>query len=165
MNCHDTESLLFAERDGTLHESQRASLAAHVAGCASCRAMQQELAQAASAWRSADASVATPAVETEWHAIRRRIRHEVPVAGGAARGVVHRRPWPFALGAVAALVLFAAVFGTRWFRTDMHAPLAGSDYVSYVVVHNATDSTMVYEDRESGWLLVWVGDTAETSGS
>jgi len=163
MNCHDAESLLFAERDGTLDESRRASLAAHVAGCASCQALQAELAQSAVAWRAADAAVATPDIDREWHAIRRRIRNDAPAGGRAALG---QRPWWVSVGAVTALVAIAAMFGTRWFRTDVHDPMANwAGYTSYVVVHNATDSTMVYEDQQSGWLVVWVGDTAESSGS
>jgi anti-sigma factor RsiW len=163
MNCREAETLIFAARDGALDDTRRAALALHVAQCPACREVQAELENAATAWRAADHAAGVPAVEAEWHAIRRRIR------GGTASPETATGAWrlPSWLGIAAtlAVVAFAAVFGTRWFRTDVADPLADPGYVSYVVVHNTSDTTMVYDDAESGWLVVWVANEGETSGS
>jgi anti-sigma factor RsiW len=157
MNCREAESLIFAARDGALDETRRAALAVHVAQCRACHEIQSELATAATSWRSADASAKVPAIEVEWHAIRRRIRGEsqtAPVAGVARWW----RPVFLGVGAAAALA-FGAMLAPRWLGQEPDA----ENYVSYVVVHNTSDDTMVYEDAESGWLVVWVPN--ETAGS
>lgn len=162
MNCRDAEPLILVERDGALDTSQRAALAAHVARCPACRAMQEELTHAVAAWRQRSAAVPVPAVEQEWHAIRRRLR-------GAHEPVISEMRWKrpawWSVTAAAAVIVIAALLGPSWFGTT--APESERDwaYVSYVEVQNPTDSTMVYEDPQSGWLVVWVGDAPAVAGS
>lgn len=163
MHCHEAEELMFAARDRALPDLQRAALEQHVAGCASCRQAQAQLDEAASAWRVADAAVATPAVDREWYAIRRRLRAGVGATDTARRAWWSAPRW-LAVGSAAVAAAVALVFGLRLGDREtaeggliVQQPTPG--YVSYVVVYNSTESTMVYEEPETGWLLVWVGDS------
>ncbi len=119
------------------------------------------MAESAGAWRAQAASVSTPDAEHEWFAIRRRIRsgekpQSVPLAW--------LRPAGFGLAAAAAVAL-AVMLAPRSQKSESSTPGRDSTYVSYVTVESASDSTMVYEDPDSGWLVVWVGDAKQTSGS
>lgn len=145
-----------------LDEAQRAALVRHLDECSSCRTAQAGLAAAAIAWRKTDATVVTPAVETEWQAIRRQIHQEAPPAGAS---VFWRRPMAWSLSAAAAALAVAALVGTGWWQSRAAANLEDSTYVSFVEVHGATDSTMVYEDQQNNCLVVWVGDADAALGS
>lgn len=161
MNCRDAEKLIFAERDGALTETQRAALAKHLDDCAACRSVPTELAAATNAWRRAGAAASVPTVEIEWHAIRRRIRGEESASTETSGW---RRPLGWSLAAAAAIAL-AAFVGPRWWQSHGAASTDDWAYVSFVEVHGSTESTMVYEDQQSGWLVVWVGDTDTSLGT
>lgn len=156
MNCREAESLIFAARDGALGEPQRATLAEHLGRCPACRELQATLDAAANAWRSADAGVPVPVVETEWHAIRRRIRAEQP--DSASTTAWWRRPMWLGLTTATAALALGLWVGPRWFQAEPTLAPRDAAYVSYVKVFNTSDETMVYEDAESGWLVVWVTD-------
>ena len=165
MTCREAEPLIFAARDGALDELRRAALAEHLGQCAACRAMQAELEDAATSWHAADAVIKTPAVEVEWHAIRRRIRgDQTGTVTTAARWL---RPlwWSLATATGAAALAMAIFAGPRWFQPGSTGATSGSGYVSYVVVENTSDATMVYEDEQSGWLVVWVSDDSGSAGT
>jgi len=161
MNCPDAEPLLFLARDGALDESRRRALAAHLEQCPDCRAAAAALAEAAEAWRRGSAVVPTPVIEKEWHAIRRRIRAgEEPASASGAWW----RPAVLSLAGAAAIAL-VALFGNRGAGTEFSTPDRDSTYVSYVAVYGGAENTMVYEDPNSGWLVVWVGDTTQAQGT
>lgn len=164
MNCREAEELIFAARDGALDEIRRAALAQHLEQCAACRAMQAELEVAAKSWRTADSAVNLPAVEIEWHAIRRRMRGDHPAGGSAAARWLRPRWWSLAT-ATAAVVALAVFVGPRWFQPAPAVAAHDAGYVSYVVVENTSAATMVYEDAESGWLVVWVSDDGGSAGT
>lgn len=159
MNCRDFENLILAERDGALPESQCADLARHVAGCASCQRLQSDLAAAATAWRARTAQVTVPDPETEWRKVRPRI------SGAKVQTAPKRRLAPIIwlatpLAAAAALV-FAFVLSPGP-APESTGALARADYVE---TGNAQASTMVYSDKESGWVVVWATNAkAKSSG-
>jgi anti-sigma factor RsiW len=163
MNCREAENLIFAARDGALDQNQRAALASHLTQCPACQAMQAELESAAVSWRAADAATRVPVVEREWHAIRRRIRADEPAAASSSGRWLRPALWGFA--AAAAALAFALFVSPRWLPQDSTATSGDAAYVSYVKVFNTSAETMVYEDAESGWLVVWVSDDGASTGT
>lgn len=152
MNCRDFETLLFAERDGALADQQRADLARHLAGCPACRQVQSDLAAAAAAWRTNTAQVRVPDAETEW----RKVRAEI--SGATVRKTPKRRLAPviwFATPLAAAAALAFAFFLSSGPAPESVGALARAEYVE---AGNAEASTMVYSDKESGWVVVWATD-------
>lgn len=151
MNCHEAESLLLAERDGALSPAQRAGLAGHVAGCAACRQLQGELASALAAWQADVTQVAIPDAAAAWAALRPRL---------ARRPAAPRRkvaPIIWLAAPLAAAAAIALVFLTT---THSVAPTSGPAIAraEFVEPGNANASTMVYVDKDSGWLVVWAAD-------
>ncbi len=177
MNCRDTENLLFAERDGTLTSEQRAVLDRHVAECAGCRQLRDDLAAAAAAWRANTAAVKVPDADTEWRKLRAQLHGEevrTPARRRLAPVILlsenQKRNlfWlgaPLAAAAAVALTLFVQTSPTPPARaTTAAAPAAFTARAEYVEVSDAA-SPLVYMDKESGWLVVWAVDTkAPTSG-
>src|SRR5690606_28996613 len=152
INCREAESLLFAGRDGALDEDRRAVLAEHLQRCPACRATEAALAGPAEAWRRAHAAVPAAAVEPEQQASRRRIR-----AGDAPQTSPARWARPLGVSlAAAAILTVAAWLAPHWLQRDSSTPGREWTYVSYVTVETASDAAMVYEDPDTGWLLVWV---------
>jgi anti-sigma factor RsiW len=161
MNCREAQNNLFTDRDGALAPEQRAALEGHLAECAGCRRVKDDLAAALSSWRDANARTVTPDPEREWHALRRTIRGGEPSAG--ARTPARRLlPWlalPLAGAAALALALFTGEpssdnsSGAR--RAEQQIARADSVEVS------GNASTMVYVDDKSGWLIVWAADAKQ----
>jgi anti-sigma factor RsiW len=156
MKCHDAAPLLSAARDGALSTPQRAELERHVAGCAACRQLQDELAAATGAFRADAARVTVPDADEEWRLVRARLRAPtqksrrglapitwigVPLAAAAAIAVA------FFIGRPAPLGDSMLAGGTT--------ELAHADFVE-VTDPNATP--IVYADKESGWLVVWAAE-------
>lgn len=152
MNCHQVEPLLFAERDGALSPAQRASLAQHIAGCAACRQLHGEFATALAAWQADVTQVAVPNAATAWTALRPRLAEPQPA---------HRRKLAPIIWLTAPLAAAAAI--ALVFLTATHGPLAPTEVTDaraeFVQPGNANASTMVYVDKDSGWLVVWAADT------
>jgi anti-sigma factor RsiW len=159
MNCREAESLLLAERDGGLSAPQRADLAQHVTSCPACRQLRADLTVAMSAVRSEAARVRVPDIEQEWQSLRTKLR--------ATRGApAKRRPlapviWfgaPLAAAAALALGYFSLRPPPR--QVEIAPPLADLARADFVEVADADASTMVYVDKDSGWLVVWAVDEA-----
>ena len=74
MNCREAQDRILTERDGALDQTSRVALAGHLADCAGCRRVRDDLTAAVSAWRAEVANVRVPDAEREWHAVRRKIR-------------------------------------------------------------------------------------------
>ncbi len=164
MNCREAQSHLFAERDGALDFSQRTALDGHVAHCADCRRIRDELSAALTTWRDETARAPLPDVEREWHAVRRKIRGGAE-AGTATTTARSRRmvSWfaiPFAAAAALMLALYIGSSGSSPQGVSPQLPasqIARADSVE--VPGNA--STMVYVDDKSGWLIVWASDVKQ----
>lgn len=157
MNCREAQLRVLAERDGALDETSRAALAGHLADCAGCRRVRDDLTAAVNAWRTDVAEVVVPDVEREWYAVRRRMRGGET---GAPRPVRSRRSlfaWialPLGAAAAAALALFISP-GPRFDP----APIA---HVDSVEAPGNNASTLVFVDDKSGWLIVWASDATPT---
>jgi hypothetical protein len=160
MNCREAQAQVFAERDGALDPLQRAALDSHVAECATCRRIRDDLAAVFMTWRVEVEKVPVPEAEREWHAVRRRIRGGVEA--GAERTSQPRRnlvPWlavPLGAAAAAAVALFVTPQTPTAIRTS--PPAAQVARADSVEAPGNNASTMVFVDDKSGWLIVWASD-------
>ena len=162
MNCRDLEPLLLAERDGVLTDGQHASLERHVAACPACAQLRARLGEAIDTFRADAASVAVPAADAEWRALRARLH------GESAKPTRQRPLAPViwfgsSLAAAAALAFVFVSSPPRPVTPVVAAPeIAQAEFVE---AGDANASTMVYVDKDSGWLVVWATDSApKTSG-
>jgi len=173
MNCRDSESLLLAERDGVLTDDQRAALSDHVAACPACAQLRASLSTALAAYKTDLTTIPVPDVDEAWRDLRAKLHEAVDKSS-------RKRPlapviWFGASLAAAAAIAFA-VFVSRPVTPaplpglantpppPLHDPsvIAGADYVE---AGDPDASVMVYVDKDSGWLVVWVADSApQTAG-
>jgi hypothetical protein len=161
MNCHDSQALVFAERDRPLEPTERASLDSHLTGCAECRRVREGLESAFARWRTQQAAVTLPNSEREWHAVRRRIRGGVAEESTATR---RRRPanwfpwlaFPLSAAAAVMIALYVDPFGL-----DNPEPVQSRTQAVRVDGAGSAGeaSTMVFVDDKSGWLVVWANDS------
>ena len=164
MNCRDNEPLLLAERDGVLTSDQHAALERHVADCPACQQRRVRLASAMIAFRDDAVSVQMPDIEQEWQRVRAQLSRD-------ATRPAKQRPlapviWFGTTLAVAAALAFA-YFGhqSKIPTAEPILPVNEIAQAEYVEGGDASASTMVYVDKESGWLVVWATDgDATTSG-
>ena len=163
MNCREAQSQLFAERDSTLDETQRAALEGHLADCGDCRRVRENLTAVFVTWRTEVIQAPVPDPEREWHAVRRRIRGGEEA--GATRVTRSRRnlfTWlAVPLGAAAAVAVAVLVVAPPATSTQPVAEIAQANSVE-VAGDNA--STVVFVDDKSGWLFVWASDPNPRSG-
>lgn len=162
MNCRNIEPLLLAERDGVLTKEQHVALAGHVATCASCRQMRAELTAAIEDFRSDAASVAVPNADEEWRTLRAQLHttESKPTKKRPLAPVI----WFGASLAAAAAVAFAFIVGNPMPQPTTLAQVTESARADFVEAADANASTMVYVDKDSGWLVVWATDTAAPAG-
>ena len=165
MNCRDNEPLLLAERDGVLTPDQHAALERHVADCPACQQLRIRLASAMIAFRDDAIKVATPDIEEEWQKVRAQLSNN-------AKKPAKPRPlapviW-FGTTLAAAAALAFAYLGHQSQTPTAAEPTSSAIEIAqadYVEGGDASASTMVYVDKESGWLVVWATDSdAATSG-
>ncbi len=191
MNCRQAETQLLAARDGALAEPVAADLAAHLEACPSCRALQARLDETFAQWQHETTSVPVPDPQTEWFAVRRRLRQETAAPSGLVT-------WSRLLRVAAPLTAVAAIALIVWQgRTPSSAPLApelaalssapdatiadtpATDFdgswpemdehfaftahAEYVETDNEDASPFVYVDDESGWLIVWASDPPDAA--
>ena len=156
MNCRDIEPLLLAERDGVLTLAQHASLEQHVAACPACRQMRADISVALSAFQSDAATISMPDIDGEWRTLRAQLNNT-----GANRTETKRPLAPliwFGAPMAAAAAIAFAVFSpqTPNPKSETSTEVASAEFVE---AGNADASTMVYVDKESGWLVVWATDS------
>ena len=165
MNCREAQSQIFAARDGAPDENPRAALEGHVAHCAACRQVRDNLTAALGAWRSDSARAIVPDAEREWHAVRRRIR------GGAEAGSVPARArrniftWlPLTLGAAvaAAITVMVVVQPSTESNAGFGSKVAAR--ADYVEAPGNDASTAVFVDDKSGWVIVLASDNVPKHG-
>lgn len=163
MNCRAAELLLQAERDDGLTSSQHAELERHAASCPACRQLRADLAEAMSTVRSEAAKVRVPDAGEEWRVLQNKLH--------AVRSIpAKRRPlapviWfsaPLAAAAALALAYFNLRPPSR--QTENTTPLTDPARADFVEVADTKASTMVYVDKDSGWLVVWAVDEAAPTG-
>ena len=163
MNCRHIEPLLLAERDGALSAGQRDALDQHVAACPACRQMRANLAAALASFRADAASVNVPDAAEEWRVLRAELHGEK--ARPARKRPLAPIIWfsaPLAAAAACALAYFGFQPNLAG-PTDPAAGIAQTDPGDTTA--DASASTMVYVDKDSGWLVVWATDSdAANSG-
>jgi len=173
MNCRDTESLILAERDGTLTKAELASLSVHVASCPACAEFRNNLSTAISDYKAVAARIKVPNVDDAWRDLRVRL-HEEKVKSPRKRPVapVIWFAVPLAVAAAVALAFFVnrpagptpSPSAEVAFTPPPYDPstIAGADFVE---AGDPNASTLVYVDKDSGWLVVWATDVdTKTSG-
>ena len=154
MNCRDIEPLLLAERDGVLTSQQHAELAAHVAGCPTCRRARLNYVDAVTFLKTDAANVAVPDADKEWRTIRAQLH-------GESTKPAKKRPlapiiWFSApLAAAAAIAIAFLAHDPRPQTPDPAALAAEVARADFVEAGDTNASTMVYVDKDSGWLVVW----------
>ncbi len=161
MNCRDSESLILAERDGELTTGQRAALSDHVAACPACAQFRTSVHTALDAYKADMAAIPVPDTNEAWRDLQARLRQ--PARKRPLAPVI----W-FAAPLAAAAAIAIAFFATRPTTSTPSGELAitvpvydssviaGADYVE---AGDPNASTMVYVDKESGWLVVWATDS------
>lgn len=173
MNCRHAQDKLLAARDTPSGAAGSNALTEHLQGCPDCRALQQQLAAATSAWRETEAQVTVPDAQQEWHAVRRRLRqgksaettpvwwrrslaYTAPLAAVAAVALVFwtGRPTPSVAPSLSPeTTIEVAQTEDPWAEFADHFAYAAN--VEYVETENDEASPFVYVDDESGWLIVW----------
>lgn len=159
MNCLTCQKLLLRDAGQAGSPAERAAVEAHLAECPSCRQLQTELDRMGTLIRSESAAVPPPDPAAEWrtlqsklHAPRRRaapvLWWSVPLAAAAA-------------GALAFILPFSAPRQATPANGHANAPFVAQ--AEFVEPGDANASTMVYVDKQSGWLVVWATDAAPAS--
>jgi hypothetical protein len=152
ITCDDAQLLVSDRLDGTLSDTQRAQLDAHLAGCAACREVARDLEQIHSG--AASLPTLTPSRDL-WSSIEARI--EAPVASLES----HRRSpfarWSTRQFAAAAAVLMAVTAGGTWFVAVRSAgsptvPVATSPAPRTELVSVASEQGMAAYEGEIGAL-------------
>lgn len=169
MNCRDIESLILAERDGPLSASDSTVLSDHVAACASCQRFRSGVTAALAAYRESSRAAPVPEFDAAWRDLRARreaagrtkrsplapvIWFAAPLAAAAALaiGLFVARPLPSSVPLAASTV---AVVPPPPPPVEDSSIIAGADFVE---AGNPNASTIVYVDKDSGWLVVWAAD-------
>lgn len=168
MNCHSAESLILAERDGTLSEIQRTELARHLAECAACRQWQNELSAALAEFRADAGSVRVPDAAVEWRKLQARVHQpaSTPVSHERRQAPLVWFTGPLAAAAAIALAFFIGrpTPASRDAATPTEiSPFAGLAQAEFVDVAVEDATPIVYVDQQSGWLVVWADVTASNT--
>jgi len=168
MNCPDTETLILSERDGALTPDQLSVLSAHLKVCPACRQLHERLAPAMDQYRSGIAEAAAPRADESWQALQQRLNRR------AKKRPLAPVVWFGAPLAAAAAVAFAFLSLQPTAQPPQAPTLAALPKApvevavaraEYVEAGDVNASTMVYVDKESGWLVVWATNVdTKTSG-
>ena len=165
MNCRDIEPLLSAQRDGVLTDDQHAALDRHLEVCPACQQLRTRIEHAMAVFRSETANVAVPDADEEWQRLQSRL------GGRSTAGKKQRQLAPVLwIGtslAAAAAIAFAFISSRPVANpaVEPQAPASEIAQAEYVEPGDANASTMVYVDKDSGWLVVWATDTDATTKS
>ena len=158
MNCEHAREQISAMMDGELDVQETGLLQAHIDGCADCRKMKEEWASYAGFMKKRFIPAAqTP--EAAWADVRRAIHLQAPAKKESAFGWVFGRPIQWASYALLLAVVMTGLVLIK--RVPEHGgDVAGTHGPSTEVLSVETGlagaGTMVYEDAESGWMVIWV---------
>jgi predicted anti-sigma-YlaC factor YlaD len=159
MKCRDIEPLILAERDGVLTTGQHAEIEGHAASCSACRKLRADLHESLALYQADVAKVALPNVDNEWQAVRAQLDRP---AKPARKRLLAPVIW-FGTSLAAAAALALAYVGLQPGQPQvMSAPMPPETpqiaQADYVEAGDTNASTMVYVDKDSGWLVVWAAD-------
>ncbi|HRE81024.1 MAG TPA: zf-HC2 domain-containing protein [Opitutaceae bacterium] len=160
-SCQHITSLLIAGPDRRLTPAEQAEIEGHVVQCAACRQQRALLAAIPASLQTVTQAVSTPNPQQEWM----RLRSQLPKQSREGKSQRRKTPfwlqWSFPIGAAATAVVVALVthlrYSDRVSTERLAATVARADYVQ---AENA-DSTLVYVDQESGWLIVWADSSSK----
>lgn len=157
MKCHDAERLLSAERDGPIPPPEAASLTVHLKGCASCRRLQADLAEGYRRWSAESAERPVPDAQAAWRELRATLHAREE--RGSSRAWMRWLSFGIPLAATAAVAFL-------FVRPAIVGPVGTGSLarVEYVEPGTPGASTLVYEDLESGWLVIWTADAETAKG-
>jgi anti-sigma factor RsiW len=161
MNCNRAQEWISAQRDGALDPARTEPLKAHLAACGACRAFALSLDTAARLLRERPAP-AGPTPEAAWADVQRALRQQPSTAPVFAPmwEWLGNRPWRLAgTAAACGVIAFTAVWRLATPAVPVPVPTPAAPHTTEVL-HVATGladaSTMVYEDEETGWTVIWV---------
>ncbi len=155
MKCTECTRLILSEGGAPPSPGWQDEVAAHVAACPECRRLQADLATMRVTWRADTAQVAIPDENAAWEELR-------PLLSQSAKRTPRRlAPLLWISAPLAAAATFAIVLLNPAVPTVSESAMAV--HADYVEAGNPAAATMVYVDKESGWLVVWAAD-AGTSG-
>jgi len=158
MNCRDIEGLLSAERDGALTSGQRGVLESHLARCPACAEFRATLSRAMEAVRIEATSVSVPDVDDEWQKVRANLNRRA--TGSRERRSFKPLLWIATPLAAAAMLAFTFIHSSPTIDPtgESLTTVAEAAQAEYVEPGDAKASTIVYVDKDSGWLVVWATD-------
>ncbi len=156
MNCRAIEPLLLTERDGVLTDDQHTTLERHVAACPSCLQLRVRLTEAMDAFRDDAVHAAIPDIEAEWRTLHAQLSGELtaPLKNRPLAPVI----W-ISLSLAAAAALALAYLGSRPKHSETVVATTDIAQAEYVEAGNPAALTVVYVDKDSGWLVVWASDS------
>ncbi|HET7536971.1 MAG TPA: hypothetical protein VFJ90_10985 [Candidatus Didemnitutus sp.] len=168
MTCREVSPLLYAERDGVLTPGQHADLDRHCAGCVDCQQLRADLSAAAAAWRADVKSSSVPDADVEWRKVQAMI-HSPTARPKRKLAPIVWLSTPLAAAAAVALLFFVSPPSPPRISTASAppppppppAPVVAAAEVAradFVEAGDANAPTMVYVDKDSGWLVVWAAD-------
>ena len=152
ITCDDAQLLVSDRLDGTLSDTERAQLDAHLAGCAACREVARDLEQIHTA--AASLPTLTPSHDL-WNGIEARLDASVVSLESHRRSPVAR--WSTRQFAAAAAVLMAVTAGGTWFvavrsEGSPTVPVATSPGPRTELVSVASEKGMAAYEGEIGTL-------------
>ena len=145
-----------------LSKEQRAALSDHVAACPACLQLRTSLNSALDSLRADVADVPVPVASDSWRELQVKLHQ--PTRKRPLAPVI----WFSAPLAAAAALAFAFLPREPRSQTPnpilpppLHDPsvIAGAEFVE---AGDPNASTLVYVDKESGWLVVWATDVSDT---
>ncbi|MBU1910746.1 MAG: zf-HC2 domain-containing protein [Verrucomicrobia bacterium] len=157
MNCRKARKWISLDMDGELSVGRKEHLYNHIRRCGSCNALRDRWLSLGDRLRS---RVGTPVqtAEAAWADVCRTIRLEKREEAWLP-GLLVGLSWRWAATVVSMLVLGAALGTGIWFRSGRAWPMiarAPASVVEWVETGLPKASTMVYEDQESGLVVIWV---------
>ncbi|MCF7686721.1 MAG: zf-HC2 domain-containing protein [Cephaloticoccus sp.] len=161
MNCNESQQLLSRMLDHELAPGQNLLLAAHVQSCAACREFQLGLQGLSQDFKAEIDSIAVPNAAQEWKFLQSRLQSATQPLPDRRR----RLPPLLWLGApLAAAAALAFLFISPSDKPQARGPIpaeplaAVTTQVDYVESGDPAAATMIYVDKQSGWLVVWATD-------
>jgi len=151
MKCTECTRLILSDGGVPPSPGWQDEVAAHVAACPDCRRLQADLATMWATWRADTAQVAIPDEKAAWEELRPLLRQS------AKRNPRRLAPLLWISAPLAAAAAFAFVLLNPAVPTVNESAMAV--HADYVEAGNPAASTLVYVDKESGWLVVWATET------
>jgi anti-sigma factor RsiW len=151
LTCYRTRRRIGAYLDEALPEEASSRAAAHIVGCARCRAEVMSLRRLSVLLHETSSAPALPDWTGLWEGVRRGI--EAPAV--SVRAPVRWRP-RLVVGTAAALVVGASVMLWQLPRSPFFSQAAAEISVSSANTSHPRGTVMVYSPPEKDLAVVWV---------